>query len=224
MRSIFKYTILAVFCGLFAMQSAVFAQDNKSGDESGKPSKVEKTDKTEKPTKKNPNGLATVTLEDLAVDFPEVENWEQGEIQKYPTEDLGFSVNYESEEGGRVTVYVYKGGQPKIPDDIADKVIKNEFNKAKGEIEKAAQLGYYENLKEIKTETITLGGTSGKIKALRTIYNFSARDREFASEIYIFGNKNRFIKIRATRQRDDNETGNKMVGDLLKEIDSYFSN
>ena len=222
MRLIFRYTIFTIFCGLIAFHSIAVAQDDSAGSPTGKPSKVEKTEKTDKVTKK-PNGLASVTLEDLAVNFPEVENWEQSEIQKYPTEDLGFSVNYESREGGRVTIYVYKGGQEKIPDDISDKVIKNEFNKSKAEIEKIAAMGYYENLKEVKNETVTLGGKSGKIKALRTLYNFSARDQNLASEIYIFGHKNRFIKIRATRSRSNNESGDKMVVELLEEIDTYFS-
>lgn len=222
MRSTFKYTILTVFCGLFLTQSAVFAQVKPTETESGKPAKTEKTE--EKINKKTPGGLATVTLEDLAVDFPEVEDWEQSEIQKYPTEDLGFSINYEAKAGGRVTVYVYKGGQKTIPDDVTDKVIKNELNKAKGEIQKIADMGYYDNLKELKNDTVTLGGSAGKIKALHTLYNFSARDQNLTSEIYIFGNRNRFIKIRATRPRDDNATGDKMVTDLLKEIDTFFSN
>jgi len=223
MNSVFRYMILTVFCGLFALHSTAAAQDDSSGSPTGKPSKIEKTEKTEKVTKK-PNGLASVTLEDLAVNFPEVEDWEQSEIQKYPTEDLGFSIDYESSEGGKVTIYVYKGGQKQIPDDISDKIIKNELNKAKGEIQKVADMGYYDNLKEVKNDTVTLGGTSGKIKSLHTLYNFSARNQNLASEIYIFGHKNRFIKIRATRSRNNNESGDKMVAELLAELDTFFSN
>lgn len=220
-----KKTVLTLFVGLFFVQAGIYAQVKPTETDSGKPAKTDKDNKkTEKPNKKTPDGLATVTLEDLAVNFPEVEDWQQSEIQKYPTEDLGFSINYEARAGGRVTIYVYKGGQKTIPDDVTDKVIKNELNKAKGEIQKTADLGYYDNLKELKNDTVTLGGAAGKIKALHTLYNFSARDQNLTSEIYIFGNKNRFIKIRATRPRDDNEDGDKMVADLLKEIDAYFTN
>lgn len=221
MNSNLKKIILTLFTGLFFLQAGIYAQVKPSETESGKPGKVEKTEKTEK---KNPGGLANVTLEDLAVNFPEVENWEQSEIQKYPTEDLGFSINYESETGGRVTIYVYKGGEKSIPDGVMDKVIKNQLNKAKDEIKQVAEMGYYENLKELKNDTVTLGGSEGKTKALHTLYTFTARQQNVTSEIYIFGNKNRFIKIRATRPRDNNENGDKMVVDLLKEIDTFFSN
>jgi len=226
MRSIFKYTILAVLCGLFTMQSIASAQDKSAPPPTGKPETIEKTEKTEKTDKpdKTSKGVAPITLKDLAIDFPEVEEWEKSEIQKYPTEEMGFSINYESNRGGRVTVYVYNGGKKKIADGTADKVVKEELDKAKEEIKKVAGLGYYENLKELKNETATLGGTSGKNKVLYALYNFDAQGKTLTSEIYIFGNKNRFIKIRATRPRDKNEIGDKMVADLLKEIDLFFSN
>ncbi|MDQ3798753.1 MAG: hypothetical protein M3384_04830, partial [Acidobacteriota bacterium] len=144
-------------------------------------------------------------------------------IQKYPVEELGFSVNYESEEGGRVTIYVYNGGKKNIPDDISDKIIKNELNSVKNEIRRVAEMGYYQNLKEVKNDTVTLGGAGGKVKALRTAYNLSAGGRDLTSEIYIFAHQNRFIKIRATRPRDKDESGNKAMNNLLAQIDTMFS-
>jgi hypothetical protein len=219
MRSIFKYMIPAVFCCLFLMQ-AVAAQDD------GKPpapaDKTGKTEKTDKPPK-TVDGLAPITLKDLAVDFPDVRDWEKGEIQKYPTEDLGFSIDYESEDGGRVTIYVYNGGKKNIPDDLSDKLIKNELNNAKSEIRKVADMGYYQNVKEIKNDTVTLGGASGKVKALHVVYNFSSGGRNLTSEIYMLAHQNRFIKIRATRPRDTGENGNKAVAALLAEIDAMFA-
>jgi hypothetical protein len=222
MNGIFRYTIIAVICGLFMTQSFANAQDKTTPPTAGKPQKADKTDKTEN-TEKTPKGLAPVTLEDLAVNFPEVEGWNTSEIQKYPTEDLGFSVNYESRTGGKVTIYVYNAGKKNIPNDVADKVVKEEFNKVKAEIKAVAEMGVYENLKEIKNDTVTLGETSGKIKALHALYNFSVKGQNLTSEIYIFGHENRFIKIRATRPRDKNESGDKLVTELLKEIDAYFS-
>jgi hypothetical protein len=208
------------------MQSVAVAQDKPAQPQADKSDKADKNNKTDKTDKKDktPNDLAPITLNDLAVNFPDVEGWEKSEIQKYPTEDLGFSINYESRHGGRVTIYVYNGGKKKIADGVTDKVIKEQLNKAKDEIKQVAEMGYYENLKELKNDTVTLGGTEGKVKVLYTLYNFGSGEKYVASEIYIFGHRNRFIKIRATRLRDKNETGNKMVADLLKEIDTFFSN
>lgn len=227
MNSRLKYTFFAVFCALFLMLSggaAVSAQDK----DSGKPPASDKTERTEKSEKdkKNPktaDGLAPVTLRDLAVDFPEVDDWDRSEIQKYPTEELGFSINYESEEGGRVTIYVYSGGKKNIPDDISDKIIAGEFSKAKNDIQKVADMGYYQNVKEVKNDTVTLGGANGKVKALRALYNLSAGGRDLTSEIYILAHQNRFIKIRATRPRDKDANGNPAVSKLLAEIDTMFA-
>lgn len=225
MLSFFKYTLLAVFCGLFLMQSAVTAQDSgksapaEKSEKTGKDKKTDKTDKTDKTV----NGIAPVTLKDLSIDFPDVEGWERDEIQKYPSEELGFSVNYMSEEGGRVTIYVYNGGKSNIPNDLNDKILKNEFANARNEIQKVADIGYYQNVKEVKNDTVTLSGASGKVKALRALYNLSAGGRNLTSEIYIFAHQNRFIKIRATRPRDKDESGNKAFANLLAEIDAMFS-
>ena len=222
MRSIFKYTLLAVFCCLFLMQIEITAQDNGKATPAEKPDKTKKTDKTDK-TDKTVDGVAPVTLKDLAVDFPDVEGWNRDEIQKYPSEELGFSVNYESEEGGRVTIYVYTGGKKNIPDDLNDKILKNELNSARGEIRKVADMGYYQDVKEIKNDTVALGGAGGKVKSLRALYNLSAGGRNLTSEIYLFAHRNRFIKIRATRPRDKDENGNKAVAMLLAEIDVMFA-
>ena len=227
MNLILRHTLLAAFFSLFLLNSSAFAQDKPAevgtpgkAEKTEKIDKVEKTDKVEK-NEKTVDGLAPITLNDLAIDFPEVEGWERGEIQKYPTEDLGLSVNYESREGGRVTIYVYTGGKKNIPDNISDKIIKDELNNVKNEIRKVADMGYYENLRELKNESVTLGG---KVKALYTLFNFSAGDAKLTSEIYIFGKQNKFIKIRATRPRENGEAGDKIVANLLAEIASMFSN
>lgn len=223
MLTIFRNSILAAFCGLFILLSTAAAQEKSSGKpaEADKNNKIDKVEKTE-PEKKNKNGLAPITLEDLATEFPDVAGWEKSEIQKYPTEALGFSVNYESNAGGKVTIYVYNGGNKKIGDGVEDKIVVSELKKAKGEIQQIADMGYYENLKEVKSETITLGGAAGKLKSLYTLYTMGPKGRLANSEIYIFGHQNRFIKIRATRPRENSE-GDKMVADLLKEIDAYFA-
>ncbi|MDQ3800889.1 MAG: hypothetical protein M3384_15695, partial [Acidobacteriota bacterium] len=72
MRSIFKYAIPGVFCCLFLLHGAVSAQDNGKPSSDDKTKKTEKSEKNEKPVKPS-DGLAPVTLKDLAVDFPEVE-------------------------------------------------------------------------------------------------------------------------------------------------------
>jgi len=210
MRSISKYNIFIIFFAFLIMPVAASAQVNPTETPSAK---TEKTNKSTVP----------LTLKDLSIDFPDVDGWERSVIQKYPTAELGYSINYESVEGGRITIYVYNGGKKNIPSDITDKTVKNEMKNAKSEIQQVSKAGYYQDVKEIKNDTVTLGGTAGKIKALHSLFNFSVRGQNLTSEIYLFSYQNDFIKIRATRSREDDKIENKAVSKLFAELDALFS-
>ncbi len=160
---------------------------------------------------------------DLKINFPEIEGWEKGEIQNYPTPALGYSINYESEDGGRVTVYVYNGGRDKIPNDVSNKILKDEINKAKSEIYQVEKLGHYKNVKEVKNRTMVLGGEIGKVESLHILFSFEAGANKLTSEIYLFGFENHFIKIRASRLYEDENTKNEAVETLLAEMDKLFA-
>ena len=216
MRKIFNFTIIAVFLVLCALPALVAAQDKGAP---GKP-KDEKTEITV-PNKTDEKNNKKLTLNDVIV-FPEVEDWQKGDEVKYPTPELGYSVTYESTEGGRVTVYVYNGGLKKIPDGVDDQIVKNEIERAKNEIIQIGKAGLYQGVKEVKNETVTLGGASGKVKALRSLFYFKVRGEAVDSEIYLFGYKNNFIKIRSTRPKSEGAQ-NAMVASLLAEIDKMFA-
>jgi hypothetical protein len=197
MGRILKFTIFTIFCGLFLMQTVVSAQNN--------------TPKAGKNT------------QDLELTFPVIEGWEKGDTTVYPIPELGYSIAYQSEEGGTVTIYVYNGGLKKISSDIADKTVKSQMEQAKNDIKHYGKLGYYENVKEVKSETVTLGGSSGKIKALHSLFTFTIRGQDVNSEIYLFSHQNNFIKIRATRPQSKTTTENQAMTTLLSEIDAMFS-
>ena len=160
---------------------------------------------------------------ELKISFPVVKGWEKSEVTTYPVAALGYSVNYESEEGGRVTVYVYNSGRSKIVNGAKDKVIKDEIEKAKSEILEFEKRGVYQNVKEIKNETIALGGENGKVESLHYLLSMSARGNELTSEIYLFGYKNHFIKLRATRLYEKEGIKNQAMTDLLSALEKLFS-
>ncbi len=200
MKMILRFTVLTLFAGLFLLHTAATAQTAGAG---------------------KPGGSTTSKTSEI--EFPDIDGWEKGEIQKFPTAALGYSIGYQSEDGGIVTIYVYNGGQSKIPNDINDKVLKSEIERAKNDIIQSGKAGYYENVKEIKSDTVTLGGANGEIKALHSLFNFTLRGREVDSEIYLFGYQNNFIKIRATRPKAKNNAENKVFTSFLAEIDKLFS-
>jgi hypothetical protein len=159
----------------------------------------------------------------VEVEFPDIEGWERGDIQTYPTAELGYSVPYQSDEGGSVTVYVYNGGLKKISDGVEDANVKAQIEQAKNDIVQAGELGYYDNVKHVKDGTITLGGTDGKVKALYSLFTFKLRGQEAESEIYLFGYQDNFIKLRATRPKSKEGAENKATKTLLAAIGKMFS-
>jgi hypothetical protein len=217
MRIFSKSAIFTIFLSLLllvtpALVSAQVKPDNAG---SAKPKKTEETTP-------QPEGDSSQFKTD-GILFPEIEGWESTDIQTYPTPALGYSVTYQSEEGGRLTVYVYDGGLKTIPNDITDKVIVKELDKARNEILQIGKMGVYENVKEIKSDTVTLGGANGKIKAVRSLFNFSVKGNKLDSEIYLFGHKNKFVKIRSTRPKAENGAENKALVALLAKLDNLFA-
>ncbi len=201
MKSIIKYTFLSLLFGLIIFQNGITAQD-KSG-QSGAPAP---SNKTETNTAK--------------FEFPQVEGWESGDVTKMPSADL---VNYDSEEGGRVTLYFYDSALKGIANDKRAEIFKEELQRAKIGILQMGELGMYQNIKEsVKEQTVALGGKSGKVSALHSLLYFSAGDNDLVSEIFIFSHKDHLFKIRASRPKDK-EKDNKALEKFLSHLDAVFS-
>lgn len=202
-QKIFALSIL-----VFAFAAITVAQNNPASGPGLRPTPTPEKMKLERDTKFDGN-----------VNFPDVEGWELSEKYKYPTADLGYSVNYESREGGRVTVYVYSGGKKKIPSELTG-IVADEMKRAKSDINAAVDQGMYQNAKALKSETTTIGGSTGGVKALYASYDLTARGNALHSEIYIFPYQNYFIKIRATRPKTYAKSA--AIDSLLAELDTVF--
>lgn len=163
------------------------------------------------------------TGQELKIEFPDIDGWKKGEITRYPIPELGYSINYDSEDAGRVTIYVYNMGLKEIPSDVNDTMLKNEIARVKNEVQTVGKMGYYTNLREVKDETITLGGSTGKVKALKTVFSYNLQGKPVISEAYILGHKNHFIKIRATYPNVEGETENKALTDILVQLEKILS-
>ena len=166
-----------------------------------------------------PIKIERATKFDGNVSFPKIGGWTLTPRYVYPRPELGYSVSYESPEGGRVTVYVYNGGLTKIPNDLGG-VVADEMNRAKGDIQAAVNAGIYENAKSVRSETINFGGPNGRVKTLYASYDLAARGNQLHSEIYLFPYQNYFVKIRATRPKAS--AANPAVVELLTELDILF--
>lgn len=220
MSKIFKYTILTVFAAIFLMPAFVSGQTENPGSAKGRT-----TDGTTRKTEDKQSQLEKPSQSEGAVElvFPDLENWQRGEVRTYPTEELGFSVPYLSREGGTVSIFVYNGGYSNIADGIGDKNVVGEFDRTKSKMVMLGEQGLYQGVKEVKSDTITLGGSNGKVKALHALYNFRLQGQEVDSEIFIFGYKGNFIKILATRPKAKNGAENQALVELLAAFDKMFA-
>lgn len=203
-----KFRSIAFLCLFILCVSSALAQDVKTDPSGGKATP------TPQPT---PEKIGT-----LKVNFPEVDGWELGEPYFYPTPEAGHSVNYDAPGNGRVTVYIYTGGHKKISDELSGPV-KDELEMAKAAIKAAGEQGVYDNVKELKTEKIVLGGTAGKVNVLRSRFTFSRDGDKLSSEIYIFPYRSNIIKLRVTRPAAAGSEGDASFAKLLSEIDTLFS-
>jgi len=154
------------------------------------------------------------------VEFPDVDGWEKSDVTTYPTAALGYSVGYSSPEGGRVTFYVYNGGLQKIPESLTGPVA-DQMKNAKAEIAAVADAGYYQNVREVRTGKITIGGAESR-EALYALYTFAANGVGLESEIYLFVYKDHFIKIRATRRPTPKGETNEAFENLMNEVVRIF--
>ena len=196
MKRLFAFSILVI-------SAAAFVQAQPKTTASPTPSKIDRTTKF-----------------DGNVEFPTVSGWTMSPKHVYPTPDLGYSVAYGSPQGGSVTVYVYRGGQKAIPNNLSG-VVAAEMNQAKSDVQTLVDRGSYEYAKLQRSETIDLGGANGRVKALYAGYDLGVQGIDAVSEIYLFPYQDHFIKIRATRRKDLAKSD--AFAKLLADLDLLFS-
>ena len=153
------------------------------------------------------------------VTFPEVDGWELSEKTQYPNREMGYSVHYVS-AAARITVYVYSGGRTAIPNSLSG-IVAEEMKATQAGINSVVEQGYYESAKELKNETITLGGENGKTKSLHVLYELKANGRVFDSHIYLFPYNNYFVKLRMTGRKATEPIPG--LSTLFEAIDLLFS-
>ncbi len=203
-----------LFLTFFLMLCAVAASAQSQPKTTPTQPKTTTTDPAVKPTPEKAKGK---------IEFPEITGWTKGKITEYPAKELGYSVPYNSDRGVIVTIYVYNGGNKTIPNELTG-IVGKEMSKAQSDLYALEERGVYQNVKEIKSDKVVLGGTDGKVNALRSLFSFTIQGRDVNSEIILFPYQNNFIKIRATRPKTLGKEAENELAELLGEIDVLFAN
>lgn len=149
-------------------------------------------------------GQAAFKDEKTGLEFGDVEGFRRTEVHRYEQAGLGYSVDYISDAGIRITIYVYDFGLPAIPDGPDSELAKANIVQAKGDIFRAKEKGLYQSVEQLSDSVVTLGPASGP-KIHKMSFKIVRGDRENFSELYLTGYKNHFVKLRITYVADNKE-------------------
>lgn len=164
---------------------------------------------------------AGAVFDPQSIEFPTVEGWASSEKTKVPGETAPSAFfNYESRDRERVSVYVYSRGSS-VANELTG-TVKDEFDGALEALQTFAEMGIYSNLKVSKKETAPIGGTTGKVKALRALLTFEAGGAKLNSEVYVFPYKGHVGKLRITRPATLSMDAPTYLR-ILKALDDLFS-
>ena len=113
--------------------------------------------------------------------------------KKYEEAELGVSLSYQG-EGATLTIFLYRGGIPLIPDGVDSDVFTSQFGQAKNDILTAKTW----TTVCLVSEGTVLIGRKADIKARRALYDVSVGDTQYSTILYLTAGRNRFYKARLT--------------------------
>jgi hypothetical protein len=115
-------------------------------------------------------------------------------------------------------VYVFNGGRPVIPEGIADPAVIGMFDSAIGEIRAMGEMGRYENVQMIGSDSITLGEAPGARRVLRARFSYTLAEGGVYSHVYGLAVRNHFVKLRFTYRQDQSAEAVPVLGAVLQDL------
>jgi hypothetical protein len=168
--------------------------------------------------KPEPAGKAGLTLP-----FPDVKGWHRTEPRKFPQEEAGYSLGYNSADGVVVTVYVYNRGLAQIPSGVASEAVRQEFQKTKDALYEVEKLGIYKAVREEQSGEAKLGGEKGTTRTLHARFRMKVKEQDVGTEVRLFAYRNHFIKLRATWSADRQGMSLQTLAGLYSQLDAMFA-
>jgi hypothetical protein len=199
MRSAVRVGLIAMMCWLSAQASAQPASQPATP----------ATQPADPPLRHAPSGLA----------FPaRAGDWRRHESTEYPDPALGMSVRYRLGKWMRADVYIYNGGHREVPEGIDSDLIKDHLEQIIGDVFAIKEQGGYDDVKELKRETLRLGEGEGAPRVRRVTLELVTDGQKLLSEAYLTGFRNHFLKIRVTYPTELREAAEKAMPELLAEL------
>jgi hypothetical protein len=176
--------------------------------------------------KRNAEELAAAVLRDPNSDFrlpPTLGPASRGTIADCEADrpGLGTSINYAS-RAVSATIYLFTRGFETVPDGIDSAPVTAAFDEALAEIEAAARKGKYGNLSPFTKSKSAIGPDAGALPALCARLTLVADGVAKDSAVYVFGCRNRIVKLRLTSAVAEAETAKAESAALLKAVAAWL--
>lgn len=137
---------------------------------------------------------AEYAVPDIGIRFPDrLASFELWKGEKYPEAALGHGVEYRA-PGFAGSVYVYRGGNPSVPDGVTNNLVRSEFAKARGDIAALAKMKGDPEPELVGEQPVKAAG----IEFLTATYRMQRNDRAVTSLVGMTGARGHFIKLRVS--------------------------
>ncbi len=150
--------------------------------------------------------------------FEDVNGFERLDTHHFKGRGLGYSVDYRSKSGIRISVYVYDFELPEIPDGPFSPLIKQQYENSKRDIIQAKEQGAYQEAEELANEVIVLGEDDEAPKLRKATFRVRRSDKDWISYIYLTGYKKHFLKVRSTLPADNRAACEKEAAAVLAQL------
>jgi hypothetical protein len=130
---------------------------------------------------------------------------------------LGTSIGYNG-VGVTATIYIYTAGLKSVPATLDAPLVRSHFNQVVGDVIKAGEMGYYDDVKVISENVVFLRPDQAGAKALRASFSYAQNSVDRLSNLYLLAYKNHFLKIRFTYNKSEQSQAENTLKLLLEEI------
>jgi hypothetical protein len=112
-------------------------------------------------------------------------------------------------------VYVYNAGLRSIPDDLGAPVVRDQFERAKGDVHAARRQGLYQSVEELSQGEARLGRSPDAPRAHHARFRIARGDEKLVSDLYLTVHRDHFVKIRCSRPDTEDAQRQAALAELL---------
>jgi hypothetical protein len=161
--------------------------------------------------------------EQMGLVFADIDGLDRLDVYHFEQKELGYSVDYETPQDMRVSIYVYDLGIDGIADGAFSETVKQQLEQAKGDIRRAREQGRYQAAEEVQADVVVLGETDTAPKMRHARFKLRRDDRDWISHIYLTGHRQKFVKVRCSFPAEHEVASEKLLARVLSQLSANMA-